>query len=60
MGFMGLITAMDLCARSQYSVLSVSLRRVRFVFSTAGYKGVGKPRPKTRETVALWRGVQEA
>ena len=58
-GFMELITALVLCARSQYSVLSVSVRRVNVVFLTAGFKDGGKPCPKTRETAALHRGIQK-
>ena len=34
MGFMALITTLVLCARSQDSLLSVSVRRVHVVFST--------------------------
>ena len=52
---MALITALDLCARSQSS--SISVRRVNVVFSTAGFKGGGKPCPKIRETAALRRGI---
>ena len=36
--FMALITAMVLCARSQDSLLSVSMRRVHVLFSTAEFK----------------------
>ena len=57
---MALITIMVLCARSQDFVMPVSVRRVHVVFSTAGFKGGGKPGSKTRETIALWRGIQEA
>ena len=53
--FMALITAQVLCARSQDSVMSVSVRRVHVVLSIAGFKGGGKPRRKTRETAALRR-----
>ena len=60
MGFMALIAATVLCARSQDSLLSVSVLRIHVVFSTAGFKGGGKPCPKTRETTALRRGVQKA
>ena len=38
----------------------VSVRRVHVVLSTAGFKGGGKPCHKTRETAALWRGIQKA
>ena len=44
MGLMALITALVLCARSQDSLLSVLMRRVHVVFSTAGFMGGGKPR----------------
>ena len=37
----------------QASASSVAVRMVHVVFSTAGFKGVGKPCPKTRETAAL-------
>ena len=43
MCFTALVTAMALCARSQYSLLSVSMRRVHVVLSTAGFKDGGKP-----------------
>ena len=49
MGFIELITALILWARSQDSLLSVSGRRVHVVFSTAGFKGGGRPCPKTRD-----------
>ena len=49
MGFTAHTTALDLCARSQDSLLSVSLRMVRVVYSTAGFKGGGKLCPKTGE-----------
>ena len=52
MDFTAFITAMVLCVMSQDLLLSVSVRRVHVVFSTAGFKGGGKPRPKTRETTA--------
>ena len=42
MGFMGCITAMVLCTRSQDSVLSVSVRSVYMSYS-AGFKGGVKP-----------------
>ena len=58
MDFMALITALDLCTRSQDWIQSVSVREVHVVFSTARFKGGGKPCPKTRETggarVAQW------
>ena len=47
MGFMALITAMVLCARFQDSLLSVSVRRVHAVFSTAAFKGREKVCSKT-------------
>ena len=59
-GFMAIIAAMGLCARSQDLVQSVSVRRVHVVLLTAGFKGDGKPYPKTRETAALRRGIQKA
>ena len=37
--------------------MSVSVRRVHVVLSTAGFKGGGKPCHKTRETAALRRGI---
>ena len=40
-GFMALVTALVLCDKSQDSLLSVSVRRVRIAFSTAGFKGGG-------------------
>ena len=55
--FMAFITAMVLCALSQDSV---PMRAVHVVFSTAGFKGGGKPCPNIRETVALRRGIQKA
>ena len=55
LGFMALITAMVLCARSQDSVLSVSERRVHVLFSKAEFKGEGKSSQTTRET-ALQNG----
>ena len=57
--FMTLITALVLCARSQDSLLSVSVRNVHVVFSTAGFKGGEKPCPKTREIFALRRGIHK-
>ena len=57
--FMALVTAMVLCARSQDSLMSVSVRRVHVVFSTARFRGGGKPCPKTRVTNALRRGIQK-
>ena len=45
MGFLALITAMVLCASSQDSVLSVSVRRVHVAFSTAAFMGGAKPCP---------------
>ena len=55
-----LITTLVLCARSQDLVMSVPVRRVHVVLSTAGFKGGGKPCRKTRETAALRRGIQKA
>ena len=55
MCFMALIITLVLCARSQDSVMSVSVRRVRVVFSTAEIKGGGKSCRKTRETAASGR-----
>ena len=40
--------------------MSMSERRVHVVFSTAGFKGGGKPCRKTSETAALRRGIQKA
>ena len=59
-GVMALLTAMILCARSQDSLLSVSVRMVHVVFSAAGFKGGGKPSPKTRDTAMLRRGIYKA
>ena len=59
-GFMAFTTARVLCTRSQNSLLPVSVRRVHVVFSTAGFKGGGKPCSKTRETAALQRGILKA
>ena len=59
-GFMELITALVLCARSQDALLSVSVRkglRVHAVFSTPGIKGARKPCPNTRKTAALQRSI---
>ena len=53
------ITVLVFCARSQNSSLSVSVRRVYILFSSAWYKGGGKPCPKTRETAVLGRGTQK-
>ena len=58
-GLLALRTAMVLCAMSQDSVLSVSLRTVHVVFSTAGFKGGGMPCSNTLETAVLWRGIQK-
>ena len=60
MGFTALVTAMVLCARSQDSLMSASVRRVHVLFSTAGLKCGGKPFPKTGETAALWGAIQKA
>ena len=45
-GFMALTIAMVLNAESQDSLLSVSVRPVHVVFSTAPFEGEGKPCPK--------------
>ena len=60
MGFIALTTAMVSYARFQDLLLSVSVRRIHVAFSTAGFKGGGKPRSKTRETAALPRDIQKA
>ena len=57
---MTLITALALCAMSLEIFLSVSGRGVHVVISTAGFKGGGKPCPKTHETTALQRDIQKA
>ena len=49
MVYMALITAAVLCARSQDLVMPVSVRSVRAVFSTTGFKGGGKPHHETRD-----------
>ena len=54
-----LIATMVLCARFQDSLLSVSVRRVHVLYSTAGFKGRGKPCRKIRETVAMRVGIQK-
>ena len=51
-GFTTLITPMVLYARSQVSLLSVSVLTVHVVLSTAGFKGGENPCHKTRGTVA--------
>ena len=56
---MDIITSMILCARTQNLVLSVSVRRVYVVFSTARFKGGEKPRSKTSETGPLRKGIQK-
>ena len=53
--FIALITVMVLCAMSQNSLLSVSVRRVIVIFSSAGFKGVRKSCPKACEIAALRR-----
>ena len=53
MGLTELLTATVLCVRSQDSLLPVSVSRVRVVLSTVGFKGGGKPCPKTRVTAVL-------
>ena len=58
--FMALITTLVLCDRNQDLVMSVSVRRVHIVLSTAGFKGGGKPCRKTHETAAPQRGIQKA
>ena len=60
MSFMTLISTLRLCAKSQDLVISVSVRRVHVVVSIAGFKGGGKPCRKTREIIALLRGIQKA
>ena len=50
---MALVTSMVMCDKSNDSLLSVSVRRVHVVFSTAGFKDGGKPCPKARETAAV-------
>ena len=44
---MALIATLVFRARYQDPLLSVSVRRVHVVFSTAGFKDGGMPRPKT-------------
>ena len=60
MGFIVLITAMVLCAKSQDLLLSVSVRGANVLFSTAVFMDGRKPCPKTRETTALRRGIQKS
>ena len=57
---MALLTAMVLRARPQDWVLSVLVRTVQVVFSTAGFKGSGKPCPMSSEAAALRRGIEKA
>ena len=52
---MALITTLVLYARSQDLVIPMSVRTVHVAFSTAGFKGGGKPCRKSRETAALNR-----
>ena len=52
MGFTAHITAMVLYARSQDSLLSVSVLKAHVVLLTAGFEGRGKPCPKTLETAS--------
>ena len=49
---MALINTLVLSARSQDSLLSVSVPRVRIVSSTAGFKVRGKPCPKPLKPTA--------
>ena len=49
MSFIALLTAMVLCSRSQDSLLSVSARRARVVFSTDGFIVGEQPCSETRE-----------
>ena len=58
--FMTLITTLVLRGRPQDLVMSVSVRWVHAVFSTAGFNGRGKPCRKTSETAALRGGIQKA
>ena len=60
MDFMALTTALVLRARSQDSLMSVSVSKVRVVLSIAEFKGGGKPRPKTLQTAALRRCIQKS
>ena len=53
--FHGAYNCYGFVPRSPDSLLSVPVSRVRIGFSTAGFKGVGKPRSKMRETTALWK-----
>ena len=46
MGIMTLIAAIVLCVKTVDSLLSVSMRKVQVLFSTAGFNGGGKPCPK--------------
>ena len=55
MCLMALINTLVVCARPQDLEMSVSVLVVHVVFSTAGFKGGGKPFCKTRETAALRR-----
>ena len=56
--FMALITSMVLCARSQDSSLSGSVRKVHVVFATAEFRSGRKQRQKALDTSALQRGIQ--
>ena len=44
----------------QDSLPSASVCKVHVVTSNAGFKGGGKPCPKTREVAALRQGIREA
>ena len=49
-GFVSLRTSMGVYAKSQESLMLVSVRRVHVALPTAGFKGGGEPSVETRET----------
>ena len=58
--FMALIADSVSGARSRSSFLSVPVRRLHVVFSTAGFKGGEKPCSETRETTTTRKGILKA
>ena len=58
MGFMLLMPAVLLSTTLRDSLLSVLVRRIHVVFTIAGFKGGGKPCPKTHETATVRRDIQ--
>ena len=58
-GLWALLSTMVSCARSQDSLLSVSVCRVHVVNSSARFKGGSKACIKTHETAALRRDIRK-